>query len=152
MPTKMRVDRSRRPGEFWLTGSQQFHLMRHVSETLAGRLALVNLLGFSLRETLGRRLAAPPFLPVPARLEEHVRLDLDEVYRHIWLGGFPALVTGQVRDWDLFYASYLSTYLQRDVRDLTQVGDLVAFTRFLRAVAARTGQRLNLADLARTST
>jgi predicted AAA+ superfamily ATPase len=146
---KMAVDEARTPGAYWLTGSQQFHLMRDISETLAGRLALVSLLGFSHREIEGRRLTAPPYLPLVERLEGHEGVELASLYRHIWLGSFPALVTGQVQDRDLFYSSYVATYLQRDVRDLTQVGDLSAFTRFLRAVAARTGQLLNLSDLAR---
>ncbi len=146
---KMAVDEARTPGAYWLTGSQQFHLMRDISETLAGRLALVNLLGFSNREVEGQRLGARPYLPSRERLEGHEGIDLATLYQHIWLGSSPALVTGQVQDRDLFYSSYVSTYLQRDVRDLTQVGDLSAFTRFLRAVAARTGQLLNLSDLAR---
>ena len=146
---KMAVDDARTPGAYWLTGSQQFHLMRDVSETLAGRLALVNLLGFSLREIEGRRLRAAPYLPTPDRLAGHESIELQSLYKHIWLGSYPALLTGQVSDPDLFYSSYVSTYLQRDVRDLTQVGDLSAFTRFLRAVAARTGQLLNLSELAR---
>ena len=146
---KMAVDATRQPGAYWLTGSQQFHLMGDISETLAGRLALVNLLGFSLREIEGRRLDAKPYLPTRERLDGHEGLDLETLYRHIWLGTFPALVTDRVQDRDLFYSSYVATYLQRDVRDLTQVGDLSAFTRFLRAVAARTGQLLNLSDLAR---
>jgi len=71
------------------------------------------------------------------------------LYEHIWRGSFPALHTAAPPDRELFYASYLQTYLQRDVRDLAQVGDLMAFTRFLRSAAARTAQLLNLTDMAR---
>jgi predicted AAA+ superfamily ATPase len=75
--------------------------------------------------------------------------DVLDTYKRIWFGGFPALATGQVTDRSLFYSSYVQTYLQRDVRDLSQVGDESSFLRFLRACAARTGQLLNLAELAR---
>lgn len=150
---KMAVDRERRPGAFWLTGSQQFALMRGVSETLAGRIAVLNLLGFSQRERQRGELSVPPFMPVKDVLDERARSacrgGLKRVYRDIWLGGFPALAGGAIRDRDLFYRSYVQTYLERDVRDLAQVGNQAAFLRFLKASAARTGQRLNLTDLAR---
>jgi predicted AAA+ superfamily ATPase len=150
---KLAVDRDRLPGAFWLTGSQQFAVMKGITETLAGRVAILTLLGFTLRETDGRPAALPPFLPDEAALQARsttaATLTLHDVYARIWRGSMPALVTGQIRDRDLFYRSYVQTYLERDVRDLTQVGDLNAFGRFLRAVAARTAQMLNYSDLAR---
>ena len=150
---KLRVDERRRAGLFWLTGSQQFHLMRGVSESLAGRVAVLTLSGFSGRERRRRRLDLPPFLPTRERLAERAasaaRLTLKHVYADIWRGSFPALVTNAVHDRDLFYSSYVQTYLQRDVLDLAQVGDQLAFLRFVRACAARTGQLLNLTELAR---
>ena len=150
---KLAVDRERCPGAFWLTGSQQFAVMKGIAETLAGRVAILTLLGFTQRETDQRPAAMPPFLPDAAALKARsltpAALTLHEVYERIWRGSMPALVTGQIRDRDLFYRSYVQTYLERDVRDLTQVGDLNAFGRFLRAVAARTAQMLNYTDLAR---
>jgi len=146
---KMAVDQSKQPGAFWLTGSQQFHLMQGVSETLAGRVAIINLLGFSRREAEGQGIDRPPFLPGRDAPPESTSAGIQEVFERIWLGSFPALVTGQVSDRDLFYSSYVQTYLQRDVRDLAQVGNQQAFVRFLRACAARTGQLLNLSNLAR---
>jgi predicted AAA+ superfamily ATPase len=150
---KMTVDSRRTPGLFWLTGSQQFHLMQGVSESLAGRVGIVQLLGLSRREAAGQGREAAPFLPRPDevahRLASGAQLTLKELYRIIWQGSFPALATSQEADRDLFLASYLQTYLQRDVRDLAQVGDEMAFLRFLRASAARSGQLLNLAELAR---
>jgi hypothetical protein len=152
----MRIDAERRPGAFWLTGSQQFHMMRGVSETLAGRVAAIHMLGFSQRERLGDRWDVEPFLPDLRVVAERGVLARDgedavywSVWRSIWTGGFPALLTGEASDRALFLSSYLQTYLQRDVRDLAQVGSLEAFTRFVRACAARTGQLLNLSDLAR---
>ncbi|MFQ5744166.1 MAG: ATP-binding protein [Acidobacteriota bacterium] len=149
---KLRIDESREPGAFWLTGSQQFHMMKGVSETLAGRVAVVNLLGFSQRERLGKRWDVDPFLPDEERLKQRGTITIKDegtLYDAIWRGSLPALLTGETSDREVFFASYLQTYLQRDVRDLTQVGNLDAFTRFVRACAARTGQLLNLSDLAR---
>lgn len=150
---KLRIDDDRQPGAFWLTGSQRFQLMRRVSESLAGRVATLQLLGFSSRERQGRACDIPPFLPTEGILAERLRSrgtsSLGEVFADIWLGAFPALATAAITNRDLFYASYLETYLLRDVSDLAQVGDRSAFVRFVRCCAARTGQLLNLADLAR---
>lgn len=150
---KMRVDADRKTGAFWLTGSQQFQLMRGVSESLAGRVAILNLLGFSARERAKRDDLPHPFLPIRAALEARAATAgpaaVAGIFRAIWRGSFPALIAGPARDRDLFYSSYLQTYLQRDVRDLAQVGDQAAFVRFLRACAARTAQLLNYSDLAR---
>jgi hypothetical protein len=149
---KLRIDERREPGAFWLTGSQQFHMMKGVSETLAGRVAVINLLGFSQRERLGQRWDVEPFLPDAAILVRRGTLAIKgekALYEEIWTGGFPALVTGEAADRAVFFSSYLQTYLQRDVRDLAQVGSIEAFTRFVRACAARTAQLLNLSDLAR---
>lgn len=150
---KMAADAGRRPGQFWLTGSQQFVMMRGISETLAGRVAILNLLGFSLRERFRLALDVPPFLPkhdrIAARERSARRLSLKQVYEAIWTGAFPGLVAGPVKNRDLFYSSYVQTYLQRDVRDLAHVGSEAAFLRFIKACAARTGQLLNYSDLAR---
>jgi hypothetical protein len=150
---KMAVDRARKPGLFWLTGSQQFHLMRGVSESLAGRAGVVRLLGLSRRELLRQASASRPFLPLPERIRGlHASggsLGLGTLFDLIWRGSFPSIALDRKADWQLFYGSYVQTYLQRDIRDLAQVGDEIAFLRFLRAAAARTGQLLNLSDLAR---
>ena len=150
---KMAADGERRPGRFWLTGSQQFKMMRGVSETLAGRIAILNLLGFSQRERHREVLSVAPFLPTQKALAKReksvIPTRLKDIYCDIWLGSFPALDVGTVKNRDLFYSSYVQTYLERDVRALAQVGNEAAFLRFLKATAARTGQRLNLSDLAR---
>jgi hypothetical protein len=150
---KMAVDTDRIPGRFWLTGSQQFHLMRDVSESLAGRVAVVRLLGLSRREQDQQGINAGPFLPTPseltARSDPPVKLPLLDLFARIWRGSYPALTADKDLDTDLFYSSYVQTYLQRDVRDLARVGDEGAFLRFVRACAARTAQLLNLAELAR---
>jgi len=148
---KMEVDRDRSPGRFWLTGSQQYHLMQGVSESLAGRVGVLRLLGFSQRELEGDA-AAGPFLPTGACLaarDSSPPLSLPRLYERIWRGSFPALWGDTPVDRDLFYSSYVQTYLQRDVSSLAQVGDTGTFLRFLRACAARTAQLLNLQDLCR---
>ncbi len=150
---KMEVDAKQKTGAFWLSGSQQFQMMKGVSETLAGRVAILNLLGFSNRERHQSGLGVAPFLPTKDRIAERrdsaASSNLQHIFRSIWVGGFPALIAGPAKNRDLFYSSYLQTYLQRDVKDLAQVGNEAAFLRFLKACAARTGQLLNFSDLAR---
>lgn len=150
---KMTADREGQPGLFWLTGSQQFHLMRGVSESLAGRVAVLQLLGLSRRELMGADVDVPPFVPTPEEIARRSaqtdKITLKELYRLIWRGALPAIALNEAVERDLFYGSYVQTYLQRDVRDLARVGDELAFLRFLRAAAARTGHLLNLTDLAR---
>jgi hypothetical protein len=148
---KISVDEDRTPGRFWLTGSQQFHLMKGVSESLAGRVGVMQLMGFSQAELAGTP-NLPPFLPTEAQMkarEGRPTLALGQLFQRIWLGSFPALHEDPRPGRDLFYGSYVQTYLQRDVRDLTHVGNERSFLRFLRACAARTAQLLNLADLCR---
>jgi len=148
---KLEVDAQRSPGLFWLTGSQQFHLMKGVSESLAGRVGIVNLLGMSRNEMVGRSLA--PFLPTFEELNQQSRADdkvsLKELYKIIWRGSFPAIALSEEVDRELFYSSYMETYLKRDIRDLSKVGNEMSFIRFIRATAARTGQLLNLTELSR---
>lgn len=145
---KMACDERRQSNLFWITGSQQFHLMRGVSESLAGRVAILRLLGLSRREILGQGKSSFPFLPSVEGTNTPL-LNLMELYRLIWRGSFPAIALHDEIDRDLFFSSYLQTYLQRDIRDLAKVGDEMAFVRFIRGAAARTGQLLNMADLAR---
>lgn len=146
---KMAADERREPNLFWLTGSQQFHLMKGVSESLAGRVAVVHLLGFSRWEQMGRSSESRPFVPTSLYSDTGQNIDLQELYRLIWRGSYPAIAVNDDLDRDLFYSSYVQTYLQRDVRDLARVGDELAFLRFLRLAAARTGQMLNLSEFAR---
>lgn len=150
---KMEADAAHDAGLFWLTGSQQFHLMKGVSESLAGRVAVVQLLGFSRREMIGQAAESKPFVPTAADIaageRSGGRLELRELYQLIWRGAYPAIALNDEMDRDLFYGSYVQTYLQRDVRDLARVGDEMKFVRFLRVAAARTGQILNITEFAR---
>ncbi len=150
---KMDVDNNRIAGQYWLTGSQQFQLMQGVSESLAGRMGILNLLGLSQWETQGLSTLDTPFLPgnhaVDKKLTHAKPTSLEIIYQKIWRGSFPALTLNDNLDKDLFFSAYVQSYLQRDVRDLAQVGDATAFLRFLKVTAARTGQLLNIADISR---
>ncbi|MCV0371851.1 ATP-binding protein [Filomicrobium sp.] len=141
---KMRVDEDQRKGQFWLSGSQQFHMMKNVTESLAGRVAILNLAGLSTRELLGE----PDALPLWERLSKPVKaLPVGDVFERIWRGSYPALHDGRGVIPEEFYPAYVQTYLQRDVRDLARVGDESAFLLFMQLVASRTGQLTNLEQI-----
>lgn len=149
---KMLIDRDGQKGQFFMCGSQQFSMMKNVSESLAGRIGLVTLLGFSLRETHGVDFDIP-FLPCDdyfaQRKKNLASVSYDEVWNTIHRGSMPELTQNPDFDWQMFYGAYVQTYIERDVRDLSEVGDIVKFAKFMTAVAASTGQLLNLASLAR---
>lgn len=147
---KIYVDEHKNKGDFWLTGSQMFHLMQNVSESLAGRVGLINMLGLSNAELSGN-ITGPYSTKrqdLLMKLEVAKKQDLKQVYERIYSGSMPALYETE-QDIEQFYASYVNTYLQRDVKHLTQVGDELAFLRFLSACAARTSQMVNYADIAK---
>lgn len=151
---KIAVDNAGQPGMFWLTGSQKFHLMKGISESLAGRVAIIDMLGLSQAETGGRAMAQEPFRPTAAWLRNArgragQAKRVMEIYEDIWRGSYPKVALDRNIPRDLFYNSYVQTYIQRDVREAINITDSTAFGRFLRAVAARTGQLLNYSDLAR---
>ncbi len=149
---KMAVDRIKQPGLFWLTGSQQFDMMQNVKESLAGRVAILQLQGISLAEEQNRA-DDPPFLPdlplLKSRQQSATPLNLTAVYFHIWRGSYPDVVTQKAKNWELFYDSYVSTYIQRDVREYLNIHDIATFHKFMQIAAARTGQLVNYADMAR---
>ncbi len=127
---KFAIDSDRRPGRFLLTGSQHFQLMHTISESLAGRCAVMNMLGLSRAELL----------------TVHGALHEDDF---IWKGGMPELYARPELTPEFWFTSYVATYLERDVRNILNVGNLRDFDRFLRACALRVGQLLSLSDLAR---
>jgi hypothetical protein len=146
---KMAIDREPDAcGRFWFTGSQQFHLLHDIGESLAGRIAIVDLGGISQGEELGRtgdgEFRVPDVLPTGETFD-----GLLPVYRRMHRGFFPALVSGRVKDWENYFRAYVRTYLERDVHDLTRITDEDRFLAFLKAAAARTAQLLNLSELAR---
>ncbi|KLU61719.1 hypothetical protein CEB3_c18970 [Peptococcaceae bacterium CEB3] len=132
--------------------SQQFRMMRNVGESLAGRMGILSLLGLSLREINGTQFSKP-FIPTPGYFTER-SWDLKKTtYKQIWQiihrGSMPELHANPEIDWQMFYGAYTKSYIERDVRELTQVGDEVKFLKFITAMAASTGQLLNLASACR---
>ncbi|MCL2050801.1 MAG: ATP-binding protein [Lachnospiraceae bacterium] len=148
---KMSLDKSKKKGQYFLTGSQPFALMRNVSESLAGRAGILNMYGLSLREMNNEKWDAP-FIPtlnyLRERKKEHTELNAKKVWEIIWRGSYPELYEKPDYPWELYYHNYLNTYLERDVRALAQVGDELQFIQFMQLIAARTGQILNLNEVA----
>jgi len=144
---KMAVDKDRRKGMFWLTGSQPFNLMQNVSESLAGRVAILELFGLSQSEKNGRNDF--PFLPDTVTSEYRPEMDLYSLYETIFRGSFPELYANPGMNRALFYSSYLKTYIERDIRQLIQITDEHRFLTFVKTAAARTGQLLNFNDMAK---
>ena len=134
-------------GQYLLTGSQNLALAAQVTESLAGRVAMLRLLPLSQREAAGQIARPLPWEP-HAKTAPVARRPLTRG-RGFLRGGYPELVSEPDRDISLWHQSYVQTYLERDVRSLRQVGDLTSFQNFLRALAASTGQLLNLTDVAR---
>lgn len=146
---KEQVDARRdRAGQYILTGSQNLLLMQQVTESLAGRAAVLKLMPLTQREITG-----DPLRPLPWERESPlvlpVALSSDELWRQILRGYYPELIKNPLRDIRLWHASYVQTYLERDVRNLRNIGDLTLFQTFLRALAARSASLLNLSELAR---
>lgn len=140
------VDRSDATGQFWLTGSQQFHLMKHIQESLTGRVAIITLLGLSMAEKKKDRMA--PIIPFDG-IERFPKMR--ETFREIFEGSFPVFASENAPDHGLYYNSYIQTYLDRDLVGVFGVNKTSEFNRFIQLCAARTGQVLNTSDLARDS-
>ncbi|MEK7790827.1 MAG: ATP-binding protein, partial [Deltaproteobacteria bacterium] len=148
---KIYVDQKKENSSFWLSGSQQFSLMKNLSESLSGRVAILKLLGFSSGEIAKKEFKRKkPWSPLNHTIPKLTSPKLEDLSSKIFHGGFPKLYSkgARVRE-DVYFSSYVQTYLERDVRDLTHVGDLRDFERFVRACAARTAQILNITELAR---
>ncbi|MDR1997305.1 MAG: ATP-binding protein [Candidatus Margulisbacteria bacterium] len=146
---KMLADNSPKRGLVWMTGSQQFELMQGISESLAGRVIILNMLGFSLYERAGLGAQQKPFLPSARSSGALNKKNLRQTYKIIWQGAFPDIVDKPANQWAGFYASYVKTYIERDVRRIVNIGNEADFLKFLSVLAARTAQELNLADTAR---
>lgn len=147
---KIYVDRNHEPGAFWLIGSQVFRLMRGVQESLAGRVAVLSMTSLSQAEICGSTME--PFSVDLDALSERAKsrkaADTREIYERIYRGSMPAIVSGASSISQIFYSSYLNTYIERDVRELSEAIDSLKFLRFITATAARCSQMLNVADIA----
>lgn len=147
---KIYADSHQEPGAFWLTGSQVFKLMHGVQESLAGRVAVLSMTSLAQAE-----LCQAPMSPfqielseLVARAETRKAADTEEIFERIYRGSMPAIASGKNSNSQIFYSSYLSTYIQRDVKELSDAVDALKFLRFMTAVAARCSQMLNIAEIA----
>lgn len=145
---KLYVDKNKRKGLFALTGSQAFNLMKNVSETLAGRMALIELSGLSLREIHGVDFFEP-FIPNEQYIEKRKNylLDYNNLWETIHRGMMPELQNSKI-SWERYYSSYIKTYLERDVRQLINVTNELKFIKFLTSLAVRCGELLNVNAIA----
>jgi predicted AAA+ superfamily ATPase len=136
-------------GAFWLTGSQKFSLMRNLKESLAGRIAIIDMLGFSYKEIIKKPHASKPFWPDKIDIHKDTEnRSLIDVYSDIWKGSFPELITNPEIGRERFYNSYMQTYIERDVKDYQGAVNELKFHKFVRAAAVRTGNLLNYENIA----
>ena len=148
---KINVDNGAAPGSYWLTGSQAFQLMELAQESLAGRTAIVHMSALSQSELYGDGTTEPLSINLEKlnRRKEHLSsCNSTEMFERIWNGGMPGHRSGRYTDRDVFYSSYIQTYINRDVSDMIPGVDKLLFADFIRAAACRVGQMLNTHDIA----
>jgi predicted AAA+ superfamily ATPase len=146
---KMHIDKTHRPGDFILTGSQIYRLMDNIEETMTGRITILNMQGISLAETTG--LPNLPFLPSMDVYRDRIPkppIDANAIFDRIQKGQMPSILTGQYRDTARYYSDYLSTYIHKDINDLISGIDTLKFRRFITACACRTAQLKNITAIA----
>ena len=148
---KIEIDRGAKPGSFWLTGSQAFRLMELAQESLAGRVAILRLAPLSQHESYGTGSVSPftvDLEQLQKRKKTHSPASLNEIYERIWKGGMPALISERYTDREVYYSSYIQTYIERDVSDLIKGVDKLLFHDFIRSAASRIGEVLNIHAIA----
>lgn len=143
---KIRVDEKQEAGQYFLTGSQMFHMMRNVSESLAGRADILSMYSLSSAETQQRE--SVPFLP-SSNASILSTGSVSQLFQQIYRGSMPKMAVDQELDPEDFYGSYLQTYIERDIRALISIKDENLFLKFISCVAARTAQEVNLSDIGR---
>jgi hypothetical protein len=148
---KIEIDRGAKPGSFWLTGSQSFRLMDLAQESLAGRVALLHLPALSQHEIYGKGQSSPFSIDIQnlqSRKENNGSANVLEIYERIWKGSMPALLSGKYTDREVYYSSYLQTYIDRDVSELILGVDKLIFRDFIHSAACRIGEVLNIHGIA----
>ena len=148
---KIEIDRGAAPGSYWMTGSQPFSLMKLAQESLAGRVAVLHLASLSQHEIYGGDKDEPFSVELEKlreRTKGRTKIDITQQYERIWNGSLPGHISGQYPQRDIFYSSYLQTYIQRDIRDMYEEVDYLQFADFVRAAACRAGQMLNVHNIA----
>ncbi|MGI5172233.1 ATP-binding protein [Treponema sp. OMZ 840] len=150
---KIEIDKNRRNGMYYLTGSQQFKLMETATESLSGRIGIVQLYPLSARE-IRQDIFSDSFIPTKKYFLERSKafsaytFSIHKTWQAIYAGGYPEVIKGKVAPAD-FYANYLKTYIERDIKKLTQVADEMQFLQFITVAASRTSQLVNYGDMAR---
>ena len=148
---KIKVDEGALPGSYWLTGSQTFRLMDLARESLAGRTAIIRMSALSQSELYGDAVTAPFAVDldsINSRKPHLSKCSATEMYERIWKGAMPGHRSGKFTDRDVFYSSYIQTYIDRDVSDMIPGVDKLLYADFIRAAACRAGQMLNIHDIA----
>jgi predicted AAA+ superfamily ATPase len=147
---KTRIDEDRKPGQWLLTGSQSFVLMDNITQTLAGRAAILSLLPFNIAERMDNASSAMSIASWIGNLNLEMNTPISMALEELLLRGFyPELAVNREVDRTLWCGSYITTYLERDIRNLANIGDFHQFERFLLSCVIRTGQILNLSEIAR---
>lgn len=147
---KYMVDQDRKYGMYLLTGSQKFQLMKGVSDSLAGRIGIIDMLGLSNREIYNDDFNIP-FLPNSEYLNNRqtkINFTNSQLWGRIHRGSMPELYNNPNLDWEQYYSSYIATYIDRDINQIANITNKLAFTQFLTALASRTGELLNLSSIA----
>ena len=149
---KIAVDNGAAAGSYWMTGSQAFRLMELAQESLAGRVAILHMTSLSQHEIYGSGEHWPLEIGIDILKERALtgtKTDVKGIYERIWKGSMPGSISGKYPNRDVFYSSYLKSYIQRDIRDMVGRIDAMLFADFVRAAACRTGQMLNVHDIAK---
>lgn len=146
---KEHIDNDRSPGQWLLTGSQNFTLMKGVTESLAGRAAIITLLPLSVAERRGKGKASVNTRALFSQLQPVLSQKINHSAEYIFTGGYPEPIGNKRLSFHTWANSYIKTYLERDVRDLKNIGNLLLFQTFLKSCAIRTGQILDLSAIAR---
>jgi len=148
---KIKIDNGAAPGSYWMTGSQPFQLMELAQESLAGRAAILSMPSLSQNEIYGGKHGKPfavDLKNLQDRITDKQPIETAEQYERIWKGSLPGYISEQHPPRDIFYSSYMQTYISRDIKALQDNVDALQFSDFIRAAACRTGQMLNIHDIA----
>lgn len=143
---KIRIDQTHQNGLYYLTGSQMFHLMKNVSESLAGRVGILSMYSLSRAEIESR--ISIPFLPCNVHNTESTDT-ITEIFEKIYRGGMPRMIVDRELSPEDYFGAYMQTYLERDIRNLITIKDETKFLKFISCAAARISQEVNLADMAK---
>ncbi len=143
---KINVDNSKAKGQYWITGSQQFNLMKNASESLAGRVGIVNLNSFTYSEIVKNENKD---LFNPDKLKKAAKIEVNDLFEIIFKGGMPEFYDNPKIDRNLYFQNYINTYIEKDVRELIEIGKLEEFKKFMVSIASRIGEQLNYSDISK---